>query len=155
MLREQAAGMSDAENPAALGDKVEALKASVATLSAKLAKHEKREADEAKRAVDAEVDGFVRRGVIRLADKPKFLKLAHKDLSSFREIASTMTPAVPTGTEASSETSPESQAGAIDMNDANVVALKAHLSAYGLSDDVIKSRLTSHFTGRNTRTIAG
>lgn len=155
MLREQAAGMSDAENPAALSEQVGALKASVATLSDKLRKYEEREAKEAKAAIEAEVDALVKRGVVRLADRPKFVKLAHKDLSSFREIVSTMAPTVPVGSEASAEKPPESEAGALDMTDENVRALRVHLAGYGLSEEAIKRRLSDHFTGRLGRSIAG
>lgn len=167
MMREQATASADAENPAALAAQVPALKATVATLSAWKQTYEAEQAAERKRLADAaerkrladieaEVDGHVKAGVFRLADKPKFIKLARRSLEDYREIVGALAPAVKFGVEAATTPVAPSGAEALDMNDENVRALANQLRGYGLSEERIKARLTDHFTGRvQTRSAAG
>jgi hypothetical protein len=115
-LREMATagvGEAAAANPAALKAEVAALSATVRSYGAQLSTYRKRDEAEAKakreaeqRALSAEVDEMVTRGVIVKADAEKWRELALSHPKNFRELSSTLKPVVPTGREASAIDAP-------------------------------------------------
>jgi hypothetical protein len=115
-LREMATagvGEAAAANPAALKAEVAALSATVRSYGAQLSTYRKRDEAEAKakreaeqRALSAEVDEMVTRGVIVKADAEKWRELALSHPKNFRELSSTLKPVVPTGREASALEAP-------------------------------------------------
>lgn len=163
-LREMAtagAGEAAAANPAALKAEVAALSATVKSMSGQLAGYRKRDEAEAKakreaeqRALSAEVDEMVTRGVIVKADAEEWRSLALSHPASFRKLSSTLKPVVPTGREASGIETPvateqKTDGPPLDKNDPQIRALfDRYQKVWRVKDEAECERLVRrHLTG--------
>jgi hypothetical protein len=171
-LREMAtAGASEsaAANPAALKAEVAALSATVRSYGEQLSTYRKRDEAEAKakreaeqRALSAEVDEMVTRGVIVKADAEKWRTLALSHPKNFRELSSTLKPVVPTGREASAIEAPSPPASKpsdgppLDKSDPQIRALfDRYRTNWRVTDEQKLERLVRNHIAMTTQVSAG